>query len=70
MGHNDGTVKGRRIFDCPDGFGAFVRGFNIKIGDYPERDIFASDDENEVENVKKLPETVTVEDEEEDEDEL
>ena len=44
-GSNDGTVKGARKFDCPDKFGAFVRGANIAVGDYPERDIFADSDE-------------------------
>ena len=34
-----------RIFECPDKFGAFVRGANVSVGDYPERDIFADSDE-------------------------
>ena len=46
LGHNNGTVKGRVLFDCPDGFGAFVRGHNVQVGDYPERDPFASDEED------------------------
>lgn len=46
-GSNDGCVKGARKFTCPDKFGAFVRGANVAVGDYPERDIFGSDDEDE-----------------------
>lgn len=47
LGHNDGSVKGRTIFECQPGFGAFVRGHNITVGDFPERDPFASDDEDD-----------------------
>jgi len=47
-GSNDGSIKGRQVFTCPDKYGAFVRGANVSVGDYPERDIFAdSDDEGE-----------------------
>eukprot|EP01038_Epipyxis_sp_PR26KG_P004562 gene4562-6434_t len=47
VGFNDGTAKGVTIFPCLPGYGSFVRGTNLKVGDYPERDIFASDDEDE-----------------------
>lgn len=49
LGSNDGTVKGVKIFDCEAGYGAFVRGKNVSVGDYPERDILdeVSDDEDE-----------------------
>ena len=47
VGSNDGSVKGSRKFECPANYGAFVRGANIAVGDYPERDIFGSDDEDE-----------------------
>jgi tubulin-specific chaperone B len=46
VGHNNGSVKGVQIFSCPQGYGAFIRGNNITVGDYPERDPFASDDED------------------------
>lgn len=52
VGTNDGTVKGVRIFDCEDGFGSFVRGKNVTVGDFPERDIMdedSSDDEAQAE---------------------
>lgn len=47
VGSNDGSVKGTKYFDCPEKYGAFVRGVNVKFGDYPEKDIFADDDEDE-----------------------
>lgn len=46
MGHNDGSVKGVRIFECPEQYGAFIRGTNVKVGDFPVRDIFDSDNEH------------------------
>lgn len=46
-GSNDGTVKGARYFTCPEKYGAFVRGANVAVGDYPERDLFGSDDEGD-----------------------
>lgn len=58
LGQNDGSVKGTVIFECPPGYGAFVRGENIKVGDYPERDELLDSDDDEA-NGKK--------DEEEDE---
>ncbi len=70
LGHNDGTVKGVRIFECQDGFGAFVRGHNITVGDFPERDIFASDDEDEEGCCKHKKEEHEDKEEESDEDEL
>jgi len=65
MGHNDGTVKGVRIFECLDGYGAFVRGNKILVGDYPERDLFGSDDEEGEKKAEKKDS-----DGEEDEDEI
>lgn len=49
-GLNNGTAKGVRIFECEEGFGSFVRGKNVTVGDYPERDLMDSDDETEGEN--------------------
>jgi dynactin complex subunit len=46
-GSNDGSIKGARKFECPDKYGSFVRGANIAVGDFPERDIFGSDDEGD-----------------------
>lgn len=76
VGTNDGTVKGVKIFECEDGFGSFVRGKNVTVGDFPERDIMDddSDDEEEAGGVPKeavVSEAVpVVEKEEEEEDEI
>ncbi len=43
LGKNDGSVKGKKFFDAPPGYGAFVRPDKVKVGDYPEVDEFASD---------------------------
>jgi len=46
QGHNDGTKDGKRYFDCPgDKYGIFSKPANVRVGDYPELDPFASDDE-------------------------
>lgn len=46
VGHNDGTVKGVAYFSCVQGYGAFVRGDRVSVGDFPERDPFAEDEED------------------------
>jgi len=40
VGKADGSVKGKRYFDVDQGYGGFVRGKNVQVGDFPERDIF------------------------------
>jgi tubulin-specific chaperone B len=55
-GLNDGTAKGVRIFECEEGFGSFVRGKNVTVGDFPERDLMDSDDEGEGEGGEGKPE--------------
>lgn len=45
MGANDGTKDGKRYFDCGPKYGCFSRPENVNVGNYPERDPFASDDE-------------------------
>ncbi len=47
VGKNDGTVKGKCIFEAPQMQGGFVRGKNVAVGDYPERGLDDYDDESE-----------------------
>jgi tubulin-folding cofactor B len=46
-GKHDGAIQGKRYFECLPSHGAFVKSFLVKAGDYPEKDPFASDDEDE-----------------------
>lgn len=46
QGNNDGTKDGKRYFECPgEKYGMFAKPANVRVGDYPELDPFASDDE-------------------------
>lgn len=47
MGMNDGCDKnGKRYFECQGAkYGCFSKPENVTVGDFPERDPFASDDE-------------------------
>ena len=47
LGINDGKVKGRQVFECPDKFGSFVRGKNVKVGDFPVKDLMDESDSDE-----------------------
>ena len=50
VGKTDGTTpNGKRYFDAPgSNYGGFVRGKNMTVGDYPERNIFDEDSEDEL----------------------
>lgn len=45
QGNNDGTKDGKRYFECSAKYGVFAKPENVRVGDYPELDPFASDDE-------------------------
>lgn len=38
-GKNDGTVKGKRYFDCSKNYGVFVRPERCEAGDFPALDL-------------------------------
>jgi len=46
VGKNDGTVKGKRYFECPPKYGGFLRPDKLQVGDYPELDDLFTDDED------------------------
>ncbi|CAH2353431.1 tubulin-specific chaperone B [[Candida] railenensis] len=46
VGKNDGTIDGRRIFECRQNHGSILKPKQVEVGDFPELDPFAdSDDE-------------------------
>jgi tubulin-folding cofactor B len=45
VGKNDGSVSGVRFFEAPAGYGGLHRPAAVTVGDFPELDEFASDDE-------------------------
>ncbi|GJP29420.1 hypothetical protein CLOM_g16683 [Closterium sp. NIES-68] len=47
VGVNDGSVEGKKVFDCERNYGSFLRPDKVKVGDYPERDPFDDDEPDE-----------------------
>jgi tubulin-folding cofactor B len=47
LGKHNGTVQDVEYFKCRPKHGAFVRPTKIEVGDFPEEDLFDTDDELE-----------------------
>ena len=47
VGKSDGTVKGKKVFECLARYGGFVRAHNMNVGDFPERDLMDMSDSDD-----------------------
>ncbi|XP_026469385.1 tubulin-folding cofactor B-like [Ctenocephalides felis] len=45
VGKNDGTLAGKRYFDCNEKYGGFVKPRYVEVGDFPEDELVLSDSE-------------------------
>jgi len=44
LGKNDGSIKGKKYFECQQNYGAFVKPASVTIGDFPEEDFDLNDE--------------------------
>ncbi|CAG87963.2 DEHA2E09702p [Debaryomyces hansenii CBS767] len=47
VGKNNGSISGTKIFECRENHGSFVKPKQVEVGDFPELDPFASDDDDD-----------------------
>jgi tubulin-folding cofactor B len=47
-GKGDGSVDGVRYFQCSSKHAVFVRADKVTVGDFPEEDLMADDDDDEI----------------------
>lgn len=47
LGENNGSIKGKKYFECEDKFGTFARPNYVKTGDFPPEDLF-NENEDEI----------------------
>lgn len=45
VGRNDGLIGAYKVFECRQNHGSFVKPKQVEVGDFPELDPFASDEE-------------------------
>lgn len=55
VSRGDGTLKGKTYFKAEQNHGGYFRGGIVKVGDFPEKDIFAELDDSDEESNQETP---------------
>jgi tubulin-folding cofactor B len=45
LGDNNGTLKGKKYFECDPNYGVFVRPIYVKVGNFPPVDVFNAEED-------------------------